>query len=132
MHTQVKQHTQKSMPSLTIKIKIYLLEAPRRKWNPSKYENFERNITLSRPPPQVLRFSQSRGERLLMNRKGPWEGTDGRRSPLPPSRLPLRAHFHRERDVWVRSRRYVTLYVVISLKSKPVQRYFSSTRSSIL
>ena len=28
-----------------------------------------------------------------MNRKGPWEGTDC---------LPLRAHFHRERAVWVR------------------------------
>ena len=32
------------------------------------------------------------------------KGTDCRRStsrPLSPSRLPLRAHFHRERDVWV-------------------------------
>ena len=26
------------------------------------------------PPPQALRFSQGRGERLVMNRKGPWEG----------------------------------------------------------
>ena len=53
------------------------------------------------PPPQALRFSQGRGERLVMNRKGPWEGC---RRRLSPSRLPLRAHFHRERDVWVRGR----------------------------
>ena len=26
------------------------------------------------PTPQALRFSQGRGERLVMNRKGPWEG----------------------------------------------------------
>ena len=36
-----------------------------------------------------------------MNRKGPWEGY---RRPLSPSRLPLRAHFHQKRDVWVRGR----------------------------
>ena len=36
-----------------------------------------------------------------MNRKGPWEGY---RRQLSPSRLPLRAHFHQERDVWVRGR----------------------------
>ena len=29
------------------------------------------------------------------------KGTDVRRSSLSPSRLPLRAHFHRKRDVWV-------------------------------
>ena len=45
----------------------------------------------------------------MMNRKGPWEGhrRQAKRRlasrPLPPSRLPLRAHFHREKDVWVRS-----------------------------
>ena len=44
-------------------------------------------------------FSQCRGKRLVMNRKRPWEGY---RQQLSPSRLPLRAHFHRERDVWVR------------------------------
>ena len=26
------------------------------------------------PTPQALRFSQGRGERLVMNRKGPWQG----------------------------------------------------------
>ena len=26
------------------------------------------------PPPQALRFSQGRGERLVMSRRGPWEG----------------------------------------------------------
>ena len=46
-----------------------------------------------------------------MNRKGPWEGyrRQAKRRlatsrPLSPSRLPLRAHFRRERDVWVRGR----------------------------
>ena len=29
------------------------------------------------------------------------KGTDGGQSPLSPSRLPLRAHFHRKRAVWV-------------------------------
>ena len=53
------------------------------------------NYGCAQPPPQALRFSQGRGERLVMNRKGPWEG-------YRRSRLPLRAHFHRERDVWVR------------------------------
>ena len=51
-------------------------------------------------------------ERLVMSRKVSWEGyrrQDGRqakfrRSLLSPSRLPLRAHFHRERDVWVRGK----------------------------
>ena len=42
----------------------------------------------SQPPPQALRFSQGRGERLVMSRKGPWEGYKR----------------ERERDVWVRGR----------------------------
>ena len=33
-------------------------------------------------------------------------------SPLSPSRLPLRVHFHRERDVWVRGTRYVLQMLV--------------------
>ena len=37
----------------------------------------------NQPSPQALRFSQGRGERLVMNRKGPWEGYS------------LRAHFNR-------------------------------------
>ena len=133
MHAQVKQHTQKRTPSLTIKIKIYLLEAPRRKWNPSKYENFERNITLSQPPPQALRFSQGRGERLVMNRKGPWEGYRRQAKPVvsfPPSFA--RTFSSRERRLGARQTlSYVTLYVM-SLKFKPVQRYFSSKRSHII
>ena len=44
---------------------------------------------------------RARNEWLVMNRKGPWEGY---RRPLSPSRLPLRAHFHQKRDVWVRGR----------------------------
>ena len=50
-------------------------------------------LVRSQPPPQALRFSQGRGERLVMNRKG-----------RSPSRLPLRAHFYRERDVGVQGR----------------------------
>ena len=53
---------------------------------------------LFQPPPQALRFSQGRGERLVRNRKGPWEGY--RR--LSPFRLPLRAHFHRKRRLGTR------------------------------
>ena len=37
----------------------------------------------NQPSPQALRFSQGGGERLVMNRKEPWEGYS------------LRAHFHR-------------------------------------
>ena len=35
-----------------------------------------------------------------MNRKGPWEGyrQQAKSRPLSPSRLPSRAHFHRERE----------------------------------
>ena len=64
-------------------------------------------IQIYQPPPQALRFSLGRGERLVMNCKGPWEGyrLQGG-SPLSPSRLPLGAHFHRERDVWVPGSRY--------------------------
>ena len=58
-------------------------------------------LLVCQPPPQALRFSQGKGERLVMNRKGPWEGY---RRLASPSRLPLRAHFHRERDFWVRGR----------------------------
>ena len=44
------------------------------------------------PPPQALRFSQGRGERLVMSLKGPWEGY---RRQMSPSRLPLRARERR-------------------------------------
>ena len=57
------------------------------------------------PPPQALRFSQSRGERLVMNRKGPWEGYRRQAKPVvsfPPSFA--RTFSSRERDVWVRGR----------------------------
>ena len=45
---------------------------------------------------------RARNEWLVMNHKGPWEGYKQRAKPLSPSRLPLRAHFHQKRDVWVR------------------------------
>ena len=53
------------------------------------------------PPPQALRLSQGRGEQLVMNREGPWEGY---RQVQSPSRLPLHADFYRERNVWVQGR----------------------------
>ena len=37
------------------------------------------------PPPQALRFSQGRGERQVMNRKGPWEGEVSLVVSFPPS-----------------------------------------------
>jgi len=58
------------------------------------------------PPPQALRFSHRRGERETRVTGDEPEGTMGRvqtagegpSRPLSPSRLPLRAHFHRERE----------------------------------
>ena len=55
-------------------------------------------------PPQALRFSHCRGERET---RVTWWWTardDGKGRSLSPSRLPLRSHFYRERDVWVRAR----------------------------
>ena len=60
------------------------------------------------PPPQALRFSHGRGGRETSDwwwtARDHGKGTDGRWSPLSPSRLPLRAQFHQKRDVWVRGR----------------------------
>ena len=57
------------------------------------------------PPPQALRFSHRRGERETRVTGDEPQGTMGRvQTSLSPSRLPLRAHFLRERDVWVRGR----------------------------
>ena len=73
------------------------------------------------PPPQALRFSHGRGERETRVTGDEPQGTMGRvqtAGPLSPSRLPLRAHFHQKRDVWVRGRvfsifeKYSTLYSV--------------------
>ena len=70
-------------------------------------------IQIYQPPPQALRFSQGRGERLMNRRKGPWEGYRRQGgSPFSPSRLPLRAHVHRERDVSVRGSRYMLQMLV--------------------
>ena len=51
--------------------------------------------------------ASAKREWLVMNRKGPWEGYRQQSRPLSPSRLPLRAHFHQKRDVWVRGRLWV-------------------------
>ena len=66
-----------------------------------------------KPPSQALRFSRRRGERETRVTGDEPQGTMGRiktagvatSPPLSPSRLPLRTHFHRERDVWVRGRK---------------------------
>ena len=56
-------------------------------------------------PPQVVRFSQSRGatgdepQETMGRVQTAGEATS---RPLSPSHFPLRAHFHRERDIWVR------------------------------
>ena len=61
-----------------------------------------REKTVSQPPPQALRFSHGRGERETRVTGDEPQGTMGR--VQSPSRLPLRAHFHQKRDVWVRGR----------------------------
>ena len=45
---------------------------------------FLKNV-LKQPPPQALCFSQGRGERLVMSRKGPWEGYKRPVVSFPPS-----------------------------------------------
>ena len=75
----------------------------------SKYGKVEYSRALNasytfqpQPPPQALRFSHGRGERETSDwwwtARDHGKGTDGR----SPSRLPLGAHFHQKRDVWVR------------------------------
>ena len=67
------------------------------------------------------------------------KGTDGRRStscPLSPSRLPLRAHFHRERDVWVTedANRRRHLRIAVTRKSSswsPLSHVLSGKRRAI-
>ena len=70
-------------------------------------------VGLRQPPLQALHFSHGRGERETRVTGDEPQGTMGRvqtageapSRPLSPSRLPLRAHFHQKRDVWVRGRR---------------------------
>ena len=73
-------------------------------------------IQRHQPPPQALRFSHGRGERETRVTGDEPQGTMGRvqkageatSRPLSPSRLPLRAHFHQKRDVWVRGSNVTT------------------------
>ena len=64
--------------------------------------------------PSGASFSAGRAKRLVMNRRtGQWEGYRRQGgSPLSPSRLPLRAHFHREKGVWARGSRYMLQMLV--------------------
>ena len=69
-------------------------------WSPLAYR---RGCVQSQPPPQALRFSHRRGECETRVTGDEPQGTMGRvqtageapSRPLSPSRLPLRAHFHR-------------------------------------
>ena len=54
---------------------------------------------LYQPRPEAFRFSHGRGERETRVTGDEPQETMGR-VQLSPSRLPLRAHFHRERHVW--------------------------------
>ena len=71
-------------------------------------------IRIYQPPPQALRFPQVEASDWWWTAaRDHGKGTDRRRgSPLSPSRLPLRSHVHRERDVWVRGSRY-TLQMLV-------------------
>ena len=59
----------------------------------------------------VFHMAEASGKRVTGDHNKP-QGTMGRvqtageatSRPLSPSRLPLRAHFHQKRDVWVRGR----------------------------
>ena len=65
------------------------------------------------PPPQALRFSHCKGEQLVMNRKGPWEG-----------------YRRRERDVWARGRgrnvNYLAIPVIVNCATPPPPTPFTS------
>ena len=82
--------------NVTVSFYLYLYLKPR-----GKCFIFRRWVTLSwQPPLQALHFSQGRGERLVMSRKGPWEGY---RRQAKPARCLLPAFLcARERDVWIR------------------------------
>ena len=82
--------------NVTVSFYLYLYLKPR-----GKCFIFRRWVTWSwHPPPQALRFSQGRGERLVMSHKGPWEGY---RRQVNPARCLLPAFLcARERDVWIR------------------------------
>ena len=86
---------------------IYMVATARGFWNSlnfswqceislTKWINNFTNYSSAAASSSGASFFAGRGEGLVMNRKGPWEG-------YGPSRLPLRALFHRERDVWVNS-----------------------------
>ena len=99
-------------PSFLLKMAEYW---PREEPHP-KIENkglpLLKRTNQERPPPQALRFSHRRSERETRVTGDKPQGTMGRvqtageapSHPLFPSRLPLRAHFHREGEVWVQGR----------------------------
>ena len=63
------------------------------------------------PPPQALRFSHCRGERETRVTGDKPQGTMGR------VQTPSRVHFHRKRDVWVRSRAFLIFLPIFNVFS---------------
>ena len=106
------------LQSVRLPWSIRAMSKPKTKWspwlmtsatqnNPMKLSEREVNACCYQPPPQALRFSHGRGERETRVTGDEPQGTMGRvqtavEASLCPSRLPLRAHFHQKRDVWVR------------------------------
>ena len=76
------------------------------------FRRFGLKTGIYQPPPQTLRFSHGRGERETRVTGDEPQGTLGRVQTFFSSRLPLRVHFHRKRDVWVRGREYTLLILV--------------------
>ena len=76
----------------------------------------------NQPPPQALRCSRCRGERETRVTGVEPQGTMGR--VKTPSRLPLRAHFNRERETsgWVRGRLPTVMSLFLSLFPTPETR----------
>ena len=65
---------------------------------------------LRQPPPQALRFSQGRGERLVMKRKGPWEGYRRQAKPVV-SFLPSLARTFSSRGRRLGTRQLLRIFV---------------------
>ena len=64
----------------------------------------------------VFRMPEASAKRLTGDEP---QGTMGRVQTLSPSRLPLRAHFHQKRDVWVRGSLQNRKYSRTSLQLSP-------------
>ena len=74
----------------------------------------------------VFRMAEASAKRVTGDHNKP-QGTMGRvqtagestSRPLSPSRLPLRAHFHQKRDVWVRGSEMTTRVTEGTRRERP-------------